>query len=110
MLSKKSFWGVEQIFSEVLVRRSENDVGGHIINPISNWQPSEAPCEALVYEKPVSTVAQAKISVSSFLPFSTASVTSGHGAVNWRCPLFSESQHSCAFMNTRLRSRGSFAS
>jgi len=26
---KKSFWGYEQIFTEALVRRSENDVGGH---------------------------------------------------------------------------------
>jgi hypothetical protein len=28
MLLKKSFWGYEQIFTEALVRRSENDVGG----------------------------------------------------------------------------------
>jgi hypothetical protein len=40
MLLKKSFWGYEQIFTEALVRRSENDVGGHIISPISNRQPS----------------------------------------------------------------------
>jgi hypothetical protein len=40
MLLKKSFWGYEQIFTEALVRRSENDVGGHMISPISNRQPS----------------------------------------------------------------------
>lgn len=34
MLSKKVF------FSDALVRWSENDVGGHMINPISNWLPS----------------------------------------------------------------------
>jgi hypothetical protein len=36
MLLKKSFWGYEKIFTEALVRRSENDVGGHMISPISN--------------------------------------------------------------------------
>jgi hypothetical protein len=40
MLLKKSFCGYEQIFSEALVRRSENDVGGHMISPISSRQPS----------------------------------------------------------------------
>jgi hypothetical protein len=40
MLLKKSFWGYEQIFTEALVQRSENDVGGHTISPISNRQPS----------------------------------------------------------------------
>ncbi len=40
MLLKKVFQGVEQIFSEAPVRSSENDVGGHIISPISNQQPS----------------------------------------------------------------------
>ena len=38
MLLKKSFWGAEQIFLEALVRQSENDVGGHMISPISNRQ------------------------------------------------------------------------
>ena len=38
MLLKKSFWRYEQIFTEALVRRSENDVGGHMISPISNRQ------------------------------------------------------------------------
>jgi hypothetical protein len=40
MLLKKSFCGYEQIFTEALVQRSENDVGGHMISPISNRQPS----------------------------------------------------------------------
>ena len=40
MLLKKSFWGYQQIFTEALVGRSENDVGGHMISPISNRQPS----------------------------------------------------------------------
>jgi len=40
MLSKKSFWGTEQIFLEALMRWSENDVGGHMISRISNRQPS----------------------------------------------------------------------
>jgi hypothetical protein len=40
ILLKKVFRGVERIFSEALVRQSENDVGGHIISPISNQQPS----------------------------------------------------------------------
>jgi hypothetical protein len=40
MLSKKSFWGTEQIFLEALMRWSENDVGGHMISQISNRQPS----------------------------------------------------------------------
>ena len=35
MLLKKVFRGVERIFSEALVPWSENDVGGHIISPIS---------------------------------------------------------------------------
>jgi hypothetical protein len=34
----------------------------------------------LDYEKLISTGVQAKILIGSFLPFSTASVTSGHGA------------------------------
>jgi len=34
----------------------------------------------LDYKKPVSTGAQAKISIGSFLPFSTASVNSGNNA------------------------------
>ena len=37
---EKVFRGVERIFSEAPVRWSENDVGGHIISPISNQQPS----------------------------------------------------------------------
>jgi len=37
---EKVFLGYEQIFTEALVRRSENDVGGHMISPISNRQPS----------------------------------------------------------------------
>jgi hypothetical protein len=73
MLLKKVFRGIEQIFSEAPVRWS--DVGGHIISPIFNQQPSQAHCKALDYEKPASTGAQAKISTGSFLPFSTASVT-----------------------------------
>ena len=40
MLLKKVFRGVERIFSEALVPWSENDVGGHIISPISNQRPS----------------------------------------------------------------------
>ena len=40
ILLKKVFRGVEQIFSEAPVRPSENDVGGHIIRPISNQRPS----------------------------------------------------------------------
>ena len=40
MLSKKSFWGTEQIFLEALMRWSEKDVGGHMISRISNRQPS----------------------------------------------------------------------
>jgi hypothetical protein len=37
---EKSFWGYQQIFTEALVGRSENDVGGHMISPISSRQPS----------------------------------------------------------------------
>ena len=39
-LLKKVFRGVEQIFLETPVQWSENDVGGHIISPISDQQPS----------------------------------------------------------------------
>jgi hypothetical protein len=38
MLLKKSFWGIEQIFSEALVRWSENAVGG--TRDQSNFQPA----------------------------------------------------------------------
>jgi hypothetical protein len=37
---EKGFSGGEQIFSEAPVQSSENDVGRHIISPISNQQPS----------------------------------------------------------------------
>jgi hypothetical protein len=37
---KKSVSPNEQNFPEALVRPSENYVGGHMINPISNRQPS----------------------------------------------------------------------
>jgi hypothetical protein len=40
MLLKKVFRRVEQIFSEIPVRSSENDVGGNIVSPISSQQPS----------------------------------------------------------------------
>lgn len=40
MLSKKSFLGVKQNFPEALVRSAENYIGGHMISPISNRQPS----------------------------------------------------------------------
>ncbi|MFY9900361.1 MAG: hypothetical protein WAK67_21590 [Xanthobacteraceae bacterium] len=36
MLLKKSVFANEQFFPEALVRSSENYVGGHMINPISN--------------------------------------------------------------------------
>jgi hypothetical protein len=44
----------------------------------------------LVYEIPVSTGAQGKISVSSFLPFSTASVTNGRPAMSASRPLLTD--------------------
>ena len=37
---EKGFSRVERIFSEALVPWSANDVGGHIISPISNQRPS----------------------------------------------------------------------
>jgi hypothetical protein len=37
---EKGFSGVGRIFSEALAPWSENDVGGHIISPISNQRPS----------------------------------------------------------------------
>jgi hypothetical protein len=40
ILLKKVFRGVGRIFSEAPVRCHENNVGGHVIGPISNQQPS----------------------------------------------------------------------
>ena len=78
MLSKKSFWGAKQFFLEALVRRYEEDVGGHIIIRISNRQPSLGLYAELEYRRPVSTCAQGKNSVCSFWTFSTASTRFGH--------------------------------
>jgi hypothetical protein len=87
---KKVFRGVERIFAEAPVRSCKNDVGEHLISQFSNQQPSYALCDALDYKKRVSTDAQAKILIGSFLPFSTVSVnrvtshrgkTVGHFAV-----------------------------
>jgi hypothetical protein len=79
ILLKKVFRGVERIFSEAPVRSFENDVGGHVISPISDQRPPQSLCDALDYEDSISTGAQAKISIGSFLPFSTVSVISGRG-------------------------------
>jgi hypothetical protein len=53
-----------------------------VIRPISNQRPSSALCEVLGCEITVSTCAQVKNLISSFLPFSTASTHLGRAT----CP------------------------
>jgi hypothetical protein len=58
-----------------------------MISLFFNRQPSQALYEALDYEIPVLTGAQEKISLDSFLSFSTASVRSGSRRLRSRTPV-----------------------
>jgi hypothetical protein len=75
---KSRFFQIDGSFPEALVHSAENYIGGHMISASSNRPPPQVLNEALDYKIPVSTGAQGKISVSSFFPFSTASVKLRH--------------------------------